>query len=104
MYQVFCSNCHGSEARGDGPTAEHLTVRPADLTRLSAGNGGTFPAEQVHEQIDGRTELPGHGRRQMPIWGLSFQEPGFDGDQEPMVRARIAYLVAYLETIQAELP
>jgi len=28
-----CAECHGKEARGDGPSAKDLTVKPTDLTR-----------------------------------------------------------------------
>ena len=28
-----CAECHGKEARGDGPSAKDLSVRPSDLTR-----------------------------------------------------------------------
>ena len=41
-----------------------------------------------------------HGPSDMPVWGLSFQDPGKDTNQEPMVEARIRDLVAYLATLQ----
>ena len=37
----------------------------------------------------------------MPVWGLSFQNPEKLGDQEPDVQAKLAQLVAFLESIQA---
>ena len=99
-YRVYCLNCHGVEARGDGPMAEVLKVRPADLTRLRTEADGTFPREELREVIDGRRDVLGHGRREMPIWGLAFRERGRDSDQEAEVRARIDDLLAFLESIQ----
>ena len=100
-YRVFCAGCHGAGARGDGAMADLLTVRPADLARISARNGGTFPAERVAEAIDGRTVVRGHGA-QMPVWGWSFKEPGRDWDQEREVQERVHDLVLYLESIQVK--
>ncbi len=34
MYQTYCTGCHGSSGRGDGPAAKTLPVRPADHTRV----------------------------------------------------------------------
>ena len=36
----------------------------------------------------------------MPIWGLSFQDPHRDSDQEGEIRERILDLVAFIESIQ----
>jgi len=104
LYRIYCQNCHGVDARGDGETAKILTVRPADLTRLRAN--GEFPRERLREVIDGRTTTPGHGepRREMPIWGLGFQELDRDGDQEAEVRAKIDSLLDFLETLQRPRP
>lgn len=99
-YRVYCLNCHGVEARGDGPMAEVLKVQPTDLTRLSAEAGGTFPRDQLREVIDGRRDVLSHGRREMPVWGLAFRERGRDSDQEAEVQARIDDLLAFLESIQ----
>jgi mono/diheme cytochrome c family protein len=99
LYDVYCSNCHGVSGKGDGPTAELLRVPPSDLTRLSRHD--EFPSDEVYEVIDGRKETRGHGyRREMPIWGLAFQELGSDLDQQPDVRRRLHLLVDYLESIQ----
>jgi mono/diheme cytochrome c family protein len=32
VYRTHCLNCHGSRGKGDGPVADQLTPRPADLT------------------------------------------------------------------------
>jgi mono/diheme cytochrome c family protein len=100
IYRIYCQSCHGATGRGDGPSAEVLRVPPADLTGLQADNDGEFPAERVYRSIDGRGEIRGHGTRAMPIWGLAFQQPDRDVNQEAEVRSRIERLVAYLRTIQ----
>ncbi len=105
-YRVYCANCHGSEAEGNGNIAKFLKVTPADLTRLSENNGGEFPADQVHRIIDGREVVAVHGRREMPIWGDVFQNPlvssaGDEGDEERAQR-KIRELVSYLKSIQKQ--
>ncbi|MEX0830933.1 MAG: cytochrome c [Nitrospirales bacterium] len=32
VFRTHCLNCHGSQGRGDGPVADQLTPRPANLT------------------------------------------------------------------------
>lgn len=99
LFEYYCRACHGDSARGDGPTAEVLTIKPADLTRLSRNNDGKFPLERVERAIDGRNRTAAHGS-QMPIWGLGFQVPGSDANQEREVSHRIEQLVAYLRALQ----
>ena len=99
-YRVHCANCHGDDAAGRGPMAEILKVAPTDLTTLAERHDGAFPREKVYRSIDGRDEIPAHGRRGMPVWGLGLQDPGRDSDQEGRVREQILDLVAYLETLQ----
>jgi mono/diheme cytochrome c family protein len=82
LYAELCASCHGPAARGDGPVADSLKVRPPDLTTIGARHGGAFPAEQVRDMIDGRAAVPAHGTREMPVWGYEFEarapetEPG----------------------------
>lgn len=101
-YRVYCANCHGNDARGDGRIASLLTVEPSDLTRLAADNGGTFPADEVRKTIDGREEVRGHGMREMPIWGDVFQDDPGDAAAEKKAQDKIDDLVAFLGSIQAE--
>lgn len=100
LYRVHCRSCHGEDATGDGPMAELLKVKPADLTLLAEGSEGEFEPDQVDRKIDGRDQVRGHGGSEMPIWGLSFQSSGLDSDQEHDVRKRIEDLVAYLASLQ----
>lgn len=98
-----CATCHGTGARGDGPMAAVLSIRPADLTRLAAGNGGVFPTARVLRRIDGTTEVMAHGGP-MPVFGLLLQGPSAaivapDGS-EVVAPEAIVGIAAWLETIQ----
>jgi mono/diheme cytochrome c family protein len=103
LFVTYCAACHGLEARGDGRMAPILTVLPADLTQLSAANGGVFPTARVIFQIDGRDPVLAHGA-DMPLFGMFFQ--GFDTalktetGQPIMTSKPIADLVAWLGEIQ----
>ena len=98
-FRHYCRSCHGPEARGDGPVAQHLTPKPADLTRIRERNGGEFPSEAVHEAIAGGKPVKGHGSSEMPVWGESFRQVQ-GGQTSDDVKQRIAQLVAYLRSIQ----
>lgn len=100
LYRVYCASCHGMEGEGGGPVAEVLTVPPTDLTRLAASHDGNFPTAAARNAIDGRADVAGHGHRDMPVWGLTFQIQGRAADQESEVRGRIDDLIAYLQSIQ----
>lgn len=97
-YHSYCSSCHGPAGRGDGPIAEALKRRPADLTALAARNDNRFPRERVTRVLtgEGRT-VAAHGPTEMPIWGPLFRV--FESDAR--VRVRIDNLVSYIETLQA---
>jgi mono/diheme cytochrome c family protein len=97
MFDLYCTPCHGKEGKGDGPAAAALKTIPADLTRISARNGGTFPTEKTRRFIEGRETVAGHGTREMPVWGGLFPEIDKDSD---MAKIRIANLADYLKSIQ----
>ncbi len=104
-YRVYCINCHGAKATGDGTLAEMLTTKPSDLTLLKSENDGSFPADKVRDIIDGRTGVRGHGMKEMPVWGDVFQtsslEPsGSDETGEERSRRKVHELVLYIESIQ----
>jgi mono/diheme cytochrome c family protein len=103
-YLNSCAVCHGKAGKGDGPMADELQKRPADLTRLSDKNGGVFPALRVYSTIDGRFVVPAHGDRDMPIWGRQFLEEDREtyGQEEGEVVSsqRIEQLTRYIETLQ----
>lgn len=69
LYADYCAACHGPTGRGDGPGAEGLNPRPADLTRLAADNGGVFPRVQVMAKVYGYHRGEGGGGGAMPEFG-----------------------------------
>ena len=104
VYQDYCVTCHGVSGRGDGPAAGGLAQKPADLTRITARNGGTFPQVRVMSVIDGYTRRDQHGTT-MPEMGPVLQEGRLvvvdtgDGVMTPTPE-RLVALADYLESIQ----
>lgn len=103
-YLNSCAVCHGVEGKGDGPLGDELLKRPSDLTDLAARNGGAFPYSRVFAVIDGRYLVPGHGEREMPVWGRQFLEEdaktyGPSGG-EIVTTERIHNLAGYIESLQ----
>ena len=90
-YLIFCSNCHGQDATGNGPVSQLLTVPSPDLTLLKRKGMEEFPFAEVHSAIDGRKDVKPHGYKQMPIWGEAF------GGKRSIL---INELIHYLETLQ----
>lgn len=97
MFETYCAVCHGKDAKGGGPAAASLTKVPADLTRISARNKGTYPETKVRRYIEGVDEVPAHGTRDMPIWGGLFNSLNRDTTQ-----LRIAALSDYLKSLQQQ--
>jgi len=95
MFQSYCAACHGRDGLGNGPAAKALSKAPADLTRISARNGGKFPAVKVKRYIEGLDEVPAHGSRDMPMWGELFRSLNRD-----TALIRVQALSDYLEGIQ----
>jgi len=106
-YAANCAGCHGSDGRGNGPYKPFLTRSPSDLTGLTRSNAGVFPAQRVHEVIDGRAQVRAHLGGDMPIWGADYltkyaaDYADVPYDPEAYVRTRITALVDYLNRIQA---
>lgn len=96
MFQTYCAACHGKEGKGDGPAATALKKAPADLTKLSARNGGQFPENRVSRYIQGLDQLAAHGSRDMPVWGDLFKALGSSGT----VAIRVANLTDYVKSLQ----
>jgi mono/diheme cytochrome c family protein len=100
VFRTYCGACHGASGRGDGPLADQLRYRPADLTRLARRNGGEFPTELVVSIVDGRKPVKGHGGPDMPVWGDAFRNVDTSFD-EAAAQERIRAVVDHLKTIQA---
>lgn len=98
-FQQFCVPCHGPDGKGRGPVSGLLVVNPIDLTQLTRTHGGQFPVDYLHKGLlaPGPEVIPAHRRGQMPAWGPVFMS--IDGSVA-FARARLAALVAFLESIQ----
>jgi mono/diheme cytochrome c family protein len=97
-----CAVCHGDSGKGDGPLAADLPTAPADLTRLSAANGGDFPTTRVMAQIWGYAGAKGQGV--MPAFsalmeGETLPYDGGDGIMTP-TPIRLVALAEYLKLLQ----
>jgi len=100
MYKAYCAVCHGDDGKGGGPAASAMKVPPTDLTLLSKNNGGKYPSLKVVSSINGETNLPAHGSREMPVWGQLFwsMSHGHEGE----VQQRAVNITKYIETLQAK--
>lgn len=96
MFDTYCAVCHGTDAKGTGPAAKALTKAPADLTKISARNNGTFPGVRVRRYIEGLDEVPAHGTRDMPMWGDLFRGLG----TREAATLRVEALADYLKNLQ----
>jgi mono/diheme cytochrome c family protein len=99
LFKAYCASCHGADAKGNGPMANSLKVKPPDLTRISERNSGTFPFVRIQRIISGEQQLvSGHGSREMPVWGPIFSQ--VTRDDMDLGRVRIDNLTRYLQGIQ----
>ncbi len=97
----YCSACHGVHGHGDGPVAAVLQPPPADLTRIVQRHDGLFPIDKMTAYIDGRTVVPAHGSREMPVWGAYLGDRAGGGPAgEAVVRSLLQALIDYLQAIQ----
>jgi mono/diheme cytochrome c family protein len=98
LFHFYCSNCHGSDAKGRTWRSDRQP--PPDLTTLAHRNKGIFPRDAVFDRIKyGDLTPSAHGTTDMPVWGPIFRslEPS-----EGMLDVRLENLVQYLESIQEQ--
>jgi mono/diheme cytochrome c family protein len=95
-FKAYCTVCHGTGGKGDGPAAKALKLPPPDLTQLSARHEGKFPSSLVKLTVVGEQTVPAHGSREMPIWGPLFRSV----DGASIADLRVTNIVRYLESIQ----
>jgi mono/diheme cytochrome c family protein len=112
-YLRSCASCHGKDAKGGGPVAAALTIKPSDLTMISKKFNGKFPEDYIYKVINGRDIINPHGDTDMPVWGDRYivkalkdadaiAYPLHDVDAQAVAFGRITLLVGYLESIQAK--
>ena len=102
-FAELCAPCHGVTGVGNGPMAAELVKKPADLTGLSARNGGTFPMIKVMNKIWGYSRgaaVPS----MMPHFAPLLDSPTVlvdlgDGVETPTPQ-RLVDLADYLKTLQ----
>ena len=68
LFATYCASCHGIGGRGNGPAAEELRRRPADLTQFAKRNGGVFNGARIHNIVDGRAVKTGLRRLRARGW------------------------------------
>lgn len=106
-FAAFCAGCHGVGGKGDGPAAAGLGRRPADLTRLTARNGGAFPGTRVMAKIWGYTGVaPGRQDQGSPmpefgplLQGALVPYDGGDGIASPTPE-RLVGIAEHLRVLQ----
>lgn len=100
-FASYCATCHGAGGTGDGETAASLATKPANLTTISARNGGTFPMTRVMAHIWGYAQEDG---RVMPRFAplldgnLVLFDSG-DGIATP-TPIRLVQLGQYVQSLQ----
>jgi mono/diheme cytochrome c family protein len=101
-YERACASCHGVDARGDGPVAPTLKIRPSNLTHLARRNGGIFPRDEVIAIVTGATPVAAHGTADMPVWRLRFGPTSSGAAAVAALRTRrwLDGMVDYLASIQ----
>lgn len=101
IFDENCVLCHGAGGAGDGTLAADLPVGPANLTQLSANNGGQFPRDRVMATIFG---YPGkYHTGIMPEFGPLLDGPKVSvktADGVVQTPRALVDLVDYLETLQ----
>jgi len=70
-----CAECHGKEARGDGPSVKDLSVKPSDLTRrpLKSGPAARDIVRTLMTGLDG-TPMPSYHQvlEDDELWDLAY--------------------------------
>jgi mono/diheme cytochrome c family protein len=99
LFNEQCSSCHGGEnIAADKSILDTLDLMPPDLTRISKRRGvRDFPVAEIARIIDGRILAKAHGPREMPVWGMVYEDEGMD---EGQIKGKKGELIAYLMSIQ----
>ena len=57
LFVQHCQKCHGPKGFGNGPLAEKMKIKPANLTEIDLGTTNTYLVVQINK-----------GRGDMPAW------------------------------------
>ncbi len=95
LYQEMCSECHDVSGRGNAVAMRLLATPPPDLTGLTAGNGGKFPAFRVLQAISGERHETVLGS-EMPKWERVLANKMAKGH----ARLRVYNLAQYVKSLQ----
>jgi len=102
-YLDFCAGCHGRGATGAGAMPELVEAGVADLTGLSAANGGVFPMARVLNVLGKGTD-PHDGVLAMPDFGavLGGRAVTWEGPGGTRLETTdtILMLAEYLQSVQ----
>lgn len=109
-FVALCADCHGADARGNGPLTRNLHKVPPDLTRLRQRAHGSFDEKAVYDWIIGLKMTNSHGTRDMPIWGDWLMDETLGSGTsleaahaaEKEIERRVLAIVKYLESLQVE--
>ncbi|MCU0907623.1 MAG: cytochrome c [Rhodobacteraceae bacterium] len=104
LFVENCAACHGMGGRGDGPLADGMRPRPADLTQIAARNAGLWDMAAVMSRIDGYRQEGGA----MPEFGALMEGPTVmvdtgDGIETPAPQP-LFELADFLRRIQEAAP
>ena len=87
-FKIFCSNCHGVNADGNGRLVASLNITASDLTALKQTGGDVCVAERVLRAVSGMHHVPAGQEQKMP---------NFSADIESITTYEISQ---YLKSIQ----
>ncbi len=87
-FKIFCSNCHGVNADGQGRLVASLNITASDLTALKQTGGDMCITERVLRAVSGMHHVPAGQEQKMP---------NFSADLESITTYEISQ---YLKSIQ----
>jgi mono/diheme cytochrome c family protein len=103
LFQAYCSSCHGTAGRGDGPAARALSAPVPDLTRYSRTHNGDCLRSVLAELQTGHrnpTEAKVSEKDlDMPNWAPIFTSISRD---RTMGYLRLSNVARHVATIQAQ--
>jgi len=100
IFVKYCTSCHGTDGRGNGPAAIAMKTPPSDLTTLARRHEGKYPAGYVGAVLMFGRSLASHGSEDMPVWGSRFRE--LDPVRDPTGQQHVDDVVAYIGSLQAK--